>query len=292
VTAPACQICRGVTTAHVKSGKYRYWHCDRCATSQVLPQPTLDELAAFYDSFHLSNDGGGRYDDVEERMQADFPVKARMARAAAPHPGATLLDVGTGKGFFVREANRVGFDATGMDVSASGIDYAKETLGVKAVKGSVVADAPPEWANAFDVATLWATIEHVPNPGPVLKAMYGCLKPGGTIFVDTGLAGKWVERFLPGHSQWYDAPQHLWVFGAEGLRTLLIEAGFTDVAIDTNFDRSALRRTVRLFRNSAVCLGGYLATRLPLGGAGYRNCRTSTKWPIGFLVSCRATKPR
>lgn len=277
--------------ACVRSGKYQYWWCQSCETAQVIPQPTLAELDEFYRTFHLSDQEGGRYDQIEDRMQADFPVKARLARDVSPQPDARLVDVGCGKGYFIREANRVGFRAVGIDLSTTGVTHAREQLGVDATAGLIETDAPDEWRNAFDVATFWATIEHVPDPRRTLAAIYRCLKPGGYVLLDTGFAGPKAERILPGHSQWYDAPQHLWVFGEGGLTNILRNAGFDVIRVDRNFERSPLRRVVRWIRHTAICLSAYAATRMLLGTTGFQACRRSTKWPIGRLISVIARKP-
>jgi SAM-dependent methyltransferase len=256
-----------------------------------LPQPGEAELNEFYRAFHLSNNDGGKYDDMESRMQSDFPAKARLARSLASHAGARLLDVGCGKGYFLKEAQSRGFEGIGIDLSTTGIDFAKTQLGVKAIPGRIEFDAPPEWRNAFDIATFWATIEHIPDPVATIRAIGQCLKPGGRLLIDTGLADSLWERFLCGHSQWYDAPQHLWVFGANGLRTAIEQSGLSVERMDRNYDRSPFRRVIRRVRHAAICVGSFLSCRLPLGGRGFQMAKQSTKWPIGRLVSVIARKP-
>ena len=291
MSPPACLLCDAPTAAWVRSGAYRYWWCASCKTAQVLPPPSIHELTQFYGVFHASEEAGGCYDHIEERMQTDFPAKARLARRLASGPKARLLDVGCGKGFFLQEANRVGFSSSGIDLSPTGVEYATRVLAVDAVVGRIDDACPPEWKEAFDIATFWATIEHVPDPRATLRGIFQCLKPGGILILDTGLAGVAAESLLPGHSQWYDAPQHLWVFGEPGLRRVLAQSGFQPIHLDRNYDRSVLRRVLRWTRHSALCLAAFAATRLLLGKRAYHQCRLSTKWPIGRLISVTARKP-
>jgi SAM-dependent methyltransferase len=161
---------------------------------------------------------------------------------------------------------------------------------VNAKAGYVEAYRDYEWESAFDVATLWATIEHLPNPLATLRAVYGLLKPGGHLFLDTGLGDVLWERFLSGHSQWFDAPQHLFVFSERGLVALLEEAGFAVKEIDTNWERNLLRKYIKGLRHSWICMGTFLATRAFLGKRSFLKTKEEAKWPIGRLVSVVAVK--
>lgn len=282
-----CSVCGGSSRPHVTQAGYRYWKCPDCSTSQIHPTPSDATLEEYYRSFHAE---GGAYEDFEDRMQADFPLKARLARSLAPAPDARLLDVGCGKGFFVQQANAAGFKAEGIDLSTSAIEYATKALGLQAVAGRLQTDAPSRWTSAFDVATFWATIEHLPDPMEMLRAIHRCLKPGGLLLMDTGLGEAPFESWLAGHSQWYDAPQHLFVFSRKGLDIALRKTGFEAVAMDSNFERSLPRRWIKWLRHAGLCLGSYAILRIPLGRAGFRKMQEEAKWPIGRLLGVQARK--
>jgi len=90
-------------------GAFTYFKCTDCFTSQVLPQLSEAELQKFYDSFHLTELAGGLYDEVEDRMQADFPAKVEMVRKHNRISELRLLDVGCGKGFLLKQLWIEGF---------------------------------------------------------------------------------------------------------------------------------------------------------------------------------------
>lgn len=282
-----CYVCGGSCEKDVIHGPYTYWKCSNCFTSQVLPQLSEAELQKYYDSFHLDEIAGGIYDEVEDRMKADFPAKVGMVLGYNLLENPRLLDVGCGKGFFVKAAVDRGILAEGIDVSHSGVEYAVKTLGVKAKVGLLENN---EWRETFDVVTLWATIEHLVDPLSVLQAIHDDLKPGGIFLCDTGLGNVFWEKFLPGHNQWYDAPQHMFVFSENGLLALLEKAGFRIIHVETNFDRSVLRRYVRWIRHVALCLAGRFFIAPLLGKRGMQKMRQEAKWPIGRLISVVAQK--
>lgn len=285
-----CYVCGEPCERDVIHGQYTYWKCSGCHTSQVLPQLSGAELQRYYDSFHLKESDGGVYDEVEDRMKADFPAKVAMAVRFGGGASPRLLDVGCGKGFFVRAAKDGGLQAEGIDLSHSGVEYAVNTLGVKATAGRLEDMNQQEWHEAFDIVTFWATIEHLTDPLAVLKAIGAKLKPGGTLLCDTGLGNVFWEKFLPGHSQWYDAPQHMFVFSEKGLVSLLEKAGFRVVRVDSNFERSPMRRYVRWVRHAGLCLLGATFISPFLGRTGLRKMRQESKWPIGRLITVVAEK--
>jgi SAM-dependent methyltransferase len=287
-----CYVCGGDCRKDVRFADYTYWKCVNCFTSQVLPQPSAEDLRSYYDLYHQHEQAGGVYDEVEERMKTDFPTKVRLTRTYAGTERPRLLDVGCGKGFFVRAAVDENIQAEGIDLSKSGIEYAVNTLGVNATTGHIQDQRKEDWEESFDVVTLWATIEHLPDPLSVLRQIHSCLKPGGVLLCDTGLGHSPWEQFLPGHSQWYDAPQHLFVFSEKGLVRLLETCGFSIVHVDTNFERSLARRWIRWIRHLLICLVGWACLSPLLGSHGVQNMRQQAKWPLGRLISIVARKER
>ena len=285
-----CFICEGSCSKHVLNNGYLYWICNSCHTAQVFPQPSQDALQDFYNTFHLSKNDGGTYEEYDDRMRADFPSKIALVLKHSPvNAPIKLLDVGCGKGYFIREAINAGINATGIDLSNSAIEYATKKLNVPATIGSIE-NLCNEYYEKFDVITFWATIEHLPNPEIVLAAIYKCLKPNGVLLCDTGLGDIMSERLLCGHSQWYDAPQHLFVFSQKGMQSLLKKIGFDIKYIDVNFERTLSRRFIRWLRHSLICTLSFFVFRPLLGKNHFLIMQESTKWPIGRLMLFIAKK--
>lgn len=261
--------------------------CETCRTAFCWPQPADDELEAFYHRFHASDEEGGRYDEVEPRMQEDFPAKLDLVkRTTFANPGR-ILDIGCGKGFFARACLDVGFDIEGIDVSGAAVRYAREQLGIRTHHGTI--DAMKNTLGVFDTVTLWATIEHLPRPWETLSAVSTVLRPGGYLFVDTGRGGDWLDRLLPGKVQWYDPPQHLYVFSESGLRMLVEGAGFEIVQFDGCFERSAIRKVTRATRAFAIALALRATSSLTAMSAGHFEF---TRYPLGNLMSIVARSTR
>src|SRR4051812_8185424 len=97
-----CPICGGASEPAFMAASYRMYRCAECRSAFVWPQPSAEELDRFYHIFHLTDESGGYYDEVEGRMRADFPAKVEALRGASGGDPGRVLDVGCGKGYFVR----------------------------------------------------------------------------------------------------------------------------------------------------------------------------------------------
>jgi SAM-dependent methyltransferase len=242
-------------------------------------------LEQFYRSYHLPNAEGGWYENAEVRVSADWAAKVALLRAITPAGAGRILDVGCGKGFFVRACVDAGYAAEGIDLSQVAVEYAKAHLGVRATWGGLSALKPE--LGTFDVVTLWATIEHLPNPGQTLRDIASTLRPGGHLLLDTGVADDWLDRLLPGVVQWYDPPQHLFVFSVDGMRRLLGACGFEIVGVDRCFDRTWSRRAARMLRAAVAATG----LRIVSAASGMNSGPFQfTRFPLGNLMSVVARR--
>ncbi|MCG3124362.1 MAG: Ubiquinone biosynthesis O-methyltransferase [Phycisphaerales bacterium] len=286
--ARPCPICESASDPCYAAGHFHLYRCVNCRTAFVDPVPSDEFLNEYYSTYHLTASAGGVYDDVESRMQADFPAKLDLVKrhATASAGGKVrLLDVGCGKGFFVKAAADAGLDAEGCDLSDSGVKYAVEQLGVKAHAGHI--NRLKSQLGTFDAATFWATIEHLPDPIGLMRDVRDILKPGGLFLLDTGIGDDWLDRLVPGNVQWYDPPQHLFVFSGDGLAKAVEKAGFRVLAHDRCFERSASRKLIRNLRN------GVTAAILRFGAElGRLSCRgfNFTRFPMGNLQSIVAQR--
>jgi len=279
-----CPVCDCRADLYVWLAEHKMYRCTECKTAFVYPTPSKSALDDFYDRFHRGASEGGWYDDVENRMKSDFLAKVntifRFAGASA-----LVLDVGCGKGAFVRACLDRKLEAEGVDISRSAVKYANETAGVPAY----VVDLSEERGEKgkYDLVTLWATIEHLASPEKMLQGIRWVLRDGGHLVLDTGIGDDWLDRLLPGVVQWYDPPQHLFVFSRQGICRLLEDNGFEVVSIETCFERSALRRIVRIARGA--CAGTLLR-----GAASLSRLKMTppyfTRFPIGNLMQIVAKR--
>jgi SAM-dependent methyltransferase len=295
-----CPICDEGGEPHFLAGAHYVYRCTSCRTAFVAPMPDEAYLANFYSNYHVGEGEEGNYAN-ESKMRRKHPVQVELVmKHTALRPGR-LLDIGCGKGYFLKECADAGIECAGIELSDTAVRFARSSLGLDVIPGRLdQLGAPPVGAETkalsyslyggagqFDTATMWGVIEHLRDPIGMLRATANVLKPGGKLFVQTGIGDDWLDRLLPGVNQWYDPPQHLFVFSANGMKRSAERTGFRLEHLDTWYDISRRRRYVRAIRNGvAACLlrGVAEVCRLP------RPAFQMTKFPLGLSMIAVMTK--
>jgi 2-polyprenyl-3-methyl-5-hydroxy-6-metoxy-1,4-benzoquinol methylase len=142
------------------------------------------------------------------------------------HPGAPLLDVGCGSGRFLNIAASLGYAASGFDPDPIAAQLATSRgLDVR------VAQLPNTGlpSGYFEQITLSHVFEHVHSPTRAAAEILRLLQPGGRVwFCQPNLQSLGLAHFGK-YWRGLEAPRHLCLFDAEGLRDFLAQNGFCDI---------------------------------------------------------------
>lgn len=123
------------------------------------------------------------------REQAIFKIqqfKINYKKFFPKDPGATVLDIGIGRGEMLTCMKEWGYAYHGIDITLSTVDYCR-SLGLSCEK----TDSTTEWLrahrNTYDVITLLDVVEHVKKEDVIefISAIHDALQPGGTVIVQT-----------------------------------------------------------------------------------------------------------
>ncbi len=90
------------------------------------------------------------------------------------------LDIGSSTGFVVEAAQEVGWDAMGIELNPSAVQFGKKR-GLKIIKGDLL-DCNLN-NKKFDVISLFDVLEHLPSPRATINEVIKKLKPEGIIFL-------------------------------------------------------------------------------------------------------------
>ncbi|HEU0303752.1 MAG TPA: class I SAM-dependent methyltransferase [Gaiellaceae bacterium] len=267
----SCALCGSAVdprTALVwRKDGYDVVRCPSCGLVFRAELPDESALRDIYDEGYF-RDRPGRAD---RHGYADYLRDARLHRANARRrlrlltgrPRGRLLDVGCAAGFFVDEARRAGWDASGIDVSEAMVDWARSNLRVPVVCASFTSAElalPP-----LDAITMWDYIEHSIDPRRDLAAAREQLRPGGLLALSTGDIGAITSRLAGRRWHLLTPEHHNFFFDGRTLRRLLHETGF-DV-LDARHRASVYSLTHALYKLVAPMPGTVRRVARDIGGS-------------------------
>ena len=117
------------------------------------------------------------------------PLRANYINNKSPVNGLKVLDVGCGGGLLAEALDSKGAEVTAIDVTEANIEVAKlhaQKMQVKIDYRLVTAEELAQnESQSFDVVSCLEVIEHVPDPGQLIKACSDLLKPDGQMFLST-----------------------------------------------------------------------------------------------------------
>jgi CMP-N-acetylneuraminic acid synthetase/2-polyprenyl-3-methyl-5-hydroxy-6-metoxy-1,4-benzoquinol methylase len=206
-----------------------HMHIVRCtACDLVYVSPTFDET--HYKTVYRS----AEYQDIvrdlgikshEYRVQRFGRERIRIMSEHLHTPHPRMLDVGCSTGFVVEAARDAGWDAIGLDLNPSAVEYGcSRALDLRnvALEDAGFGDA------SFDALSLFDVLEHLHDPVRTLRACTRLLRPGGILFLyvpnyDSAsrlLMGRDAHFIWPTHHLNYYTPVTLRdLLRREGMRT-------------------------------------------------------------------------
>ena len=195
----------------VKNG-YRINRCVICNFVFVSNLPTKVTLNKFYQNFDYHNP------EIAERViRHDAKNSIRKILRFKTHR-ANMLDVGCGRGFFLDEAKKIGFDVYGIDSSKSVIKYAQEILGLNVVNNDIMSYKPNR---KFSIIVLNQVIEHFSKPLDLINKCASLLESKGLIYIATPNINSISAKISKEKFNYLCPPEHLGYFNNETLPMLL-----------------------------------------------------------------------
>jgi 2-polyprenyl-3-methyl-5-hydroxy-6-metoxy-1,4-benzoquinol methylase len=208
--------------------------CKECAAVFTFPAPPSDVIFSRYsqswfekeylpsyainlsypDSQHLAS----RYSSELEMLE-EFRETSR------------LLDVGAGAGLFLNHAKGRNWEVYGVETSEYGVNFCKSHFGIDLVQGTLEEAQFP--SDFFDAVIIQDTIEHVHTPHLLMTEVNRILRPSGVVAISTPNFNGVGRKVFGKYWSLVSPAEHLCLFAAKSLRTMLHQTGFAVITIET-----------------------------------------------------------
>ena len=199
---------------------YDVCFCEACQVGITCPVPSREELERLYSREAYRGEEGKRFNRAVEFF-VFLSRKMRKRRVKRYLPGGRILDIGCGRGLFLKVMRDDGWEVKGVEFN---VEAGSTFYGIPVVGGEPASWGFPE--GSFDVITMHHVLEHLPHPKEMIHECRRLLKKGGLLMcaVPNFLS---LQSFV-GKGVWFhlDVPYHIHHFSEEGLRAILRESGF------------------------------------------------------------------
>jgi SAM-dependent methyltransferase len=225
-----CALCRGEHAHELFAGPipesrgFGVVRCDRCALVATHPLPAADAIQAFYDPLYYGRENA-KFGPLTEVFILLFRLaRLRALRLAGVRRG-TILDVGCGRGLFLRLARRAGYDVLGTELNETSARPARRSVGDDRVHAGPLETAGFA-TGRFDAVIAWHVFEHLPDPAGTLAECRRIVRPGGVLILAVPNIESWQARWAGAGWFHLDVPRHLFHYGPGTLSAMLVRHGF------------------------------------------------------------------
>ncbi|HRR26456.1 MAG TPA: class I SAM-dependent methyltransferase [Acidobacteriota bacterium] len=226
-----CPLCRSVRSREeFTKGKYFYYRCAACLHVFVDPLPTAEEEEAHYRSSYTSSYL------AEVREWFTILARRRMDLLESVWSGdrkGAILDAGCGYGFFLHEALTRGWTCYGVEAADGPARFAKDEFSLDVLLGDLPDRLTEFEDESLSVITFWHVLEHVAQPGLLLRAATSKLQPNGLLVINSPNLDSAIYKLAGKHWNWIHTPGHLQYFSTASVESFLGRLGLKTITAQT-----------------------------------------------------------
>ena len=231
----SCLVCGSTDPAvlftakdHLVSGKnFVLKKCRVCSFTFTSDPPDEKDITKFYisEDYISHSDKKQSLTDHVYHLARNYMLRKKhnLVRKMSRRETGTLVDIGSGTGYFADYMNGNGWKVKGIELSEQARKYSVSRFGLTVVSPSEVSAIKDESA---DCVTLWHVLEHLYDPVMWLKEIKRILKDDGKCIIA-------LPNIKSADAEWFgnewaalDVPRHLWHFSPGTLPAFINGHGF------------------------------------------------------------------
>lgn len=230
-----CPVCGGTDFGHYMNctdfyatgEHFEVCQCADCGFRFTDGAPVESEIGRYYetpDYISHSDTSKGLMNKVYHWVRSYMlSRKARLVAKASGMERGTMLDYGTGTGYFANQMRKAGWTVRAIEKSAQAREFARTNFGLEVWSEQQMDQVP---TGSLDVVTLWHVMEHVENLDRLWSEIDRWLRKDGTLIVAVPNCSGADEAIYGAHWAAYDVPRHLWHFVPPTMRRLAERKGY------------------------------------------------------------------
>lgn len=199
--------------------KHALIKCKACGFVFMEKKPTKEELEAHYRAYcYISKASLSPITIQSYKALLDEFEKYRKTNK--------ILDVGCGRGWFLQEAKKRGWEVYGIEYSETAVNIC-EANGIKIKSGKLKSNLFD--LNSFDVISSFEVIEHINYPNQELQSIYSLLRQGGLFYCTTPNFNSLLRYYLKADYSIIGYPEHLSYYTRRTLNKVVRRNGFKKI---------------------------------------------------------------
>jgi 2-polyprenyl-3-methyl-5-hydroxy-6-metoxy-1,4-benzoquinol methylase len=230
-----CPVCGGsdfsdlfTTHDHLVTGEsFRVAQCCGCGLVVTADPPEEHDIGRYYvsDDYISHSDKKQNLTELSYHLARKFMLgrKFRLVRRATGKSTGTIVDIGSGTGYFASFMQQKGWNVTGVEINDRAREFSAAKFGIRTLTPAGISDLNDASA---DCVTLWHVLEHLYDPEKWMGEIRRILADDGRCIIA-------LPNIESSDAQWFgenwaalDVPRHLWHFSPDSLLHLAEKHGF------------------------------------------------------------------
>lgn len=235
LTITACPLCQSnhlrfvmkCEDYYASGEEFELFQCDDCNFLFTQNVPCGEAINRYYETpdyiSHTNTNKGvvnRIYHLVRSRM---LKKKASLVIRITGKTSGTILDIGTGTGYFPNMMKKKGWEVEAVEKNENARLFAKEHFALDVKDEGALKEFP---AGTFDAITLWHVMEHLEQLDETWEQLHELLSEDGVLIVAVPNSKSYDAQKYK--EQWaaYDVPRHLWHFTPATIQQFGSKHGF------------------------------------------------------------------
>lgn len=234
INIQTCLICHSnsltkcfAAVDHTASGEsFTIVECKECGFRFTADPPAEQDCGRYYQSqdyISHSDTSEGWVNKIYHKVRK-IMLGRKEALCRVHGTAKTLLDFGSGTGYFADHMQKAGYKVMGVEMDDNAREYSRRQWGLQVVSTQDFLNGKLE--EKYGYITLWHVLEHLYDPDRYMKLFNSLLDTNGRLIIAVpnfhGGEAKNYSSFWAG----YDVPRHLWHFHPEAMRQFAKRNGF------------------------------------------------------------------